>query len=263
MSSTTHAELEKLFGLTGKVAIVTGAAGGIGWRIAKLFADAGATVLAADRDEEGLRRVMEGGPVPGITPITFDQSDPKSIDAMMTSVAKQFGQIDVLVNCAAAFGMQKFEDLDPADWDRIQAVNLKGVAFCCKSALAVMVPRAKGAIINISSVAATRVVLYDNIAYSAAKAGCIGLTRTLAREYADRGVRINGVIPGAIRNENPSVHHQPSLQLRGPLCEPGYIPMGDYGYPQDIAAACLYLAGEASRYVTGQMLTVDGGIMVG
>lgn len=263
MSSGTHTQIESLFGLTGKVAVVTGAAGGIGWRIARLFADAGATVLAADRDPEALRKVIEADPAPGISAVTFDQSDPASIDAMITQVFAAQGKIDILVNCAAAFGMQKFEDLDPAEWDRIQAVNLKGVAFCCKSALAVMVPRAAGTIINISSVAATRFVLYDNVAYTASKAGSIALTRTLAREYADRGIRINGVIPGAIRNENPDLHRQTPMQIRGPLCEPDFIPMRDYGYPRDIAAACLFLASEASRYMTGQMLTIDGGIMVG
>jgi NAD(P)-dependent dehydrogenase (short-subunit alcohol dehydrogenase family) len=263
MDSSTPATLEGLFGLTGKIAIVTGAAGGIGWRIARLFADAGATVVAADRDEAALRMVLGSAPHARISAVTFDQSDPASIDAMMASVAAQHGTVDVLVNNAAAFGMQHFEDLDPAEWDRIQAVNLRGVAFCCKSALRVMVPRGTGRVINISSIAATRMVLYDNVAYASAKAGCIALTRTLAREYADRGIRINGVIPGAIRNENPELHRQTPMQIRGPLLEPGYIPMGDFGYPVDIAAACLYLAGEAGRYVTGQMLTVDGGISVG
>jgi 3-oxoacyl-[acyl-carrier protein] reductase len=263
MEPTRSNDLEQLFGLTGKVAIVTGAAGGIGWASAQLFARVGATVVAADRDQAGLNRVMQGCALPGITSITYDQADPGSIDDMVQSVARQHGQLDVLVNCAAAFGMQKFEALDASDWDRIQAVNLKGVAFCCKSALAVMVPRASGAIINISSVAATRTVLYDNLAYTTAKAGSIALTRSLALEYAGRGIRINGVIPGAIRNENPELHQQTAMALRGPLLEPGYIPMGDFGYPRDIAAACLYLAGDASRYMTGQSLTVDGGIMVG
>lgn len=263
MNSLPPATLEGLFGLTGKVAIVTGAAGGIGWRIARLFAEAGATVLAADRDETALRMVLDSAPHARITAVQYDQADPASIDAMIAGVAAQHGTVDILVNNAAAFGMQHFEDLDPAEWDRIQAVNLRGVAFCCKSALSVMVPQGTGSVINISSIAATRMVLYDNVAYASAKAGCIALTRTLAREYADRGIRINGVIPGAIRNENPELHRQTPMQIRGPLLEPGYIPMGDFGYPVDIAAACLYLAGEAGRYVTGQMLTVDGGISVG
>lgn len=258
-----HIELEKLFGLTGNVAIVTGAAGGIGWKIARMFADAGATVVAADRDMDGLSLLLEAMPTPGITAAAYDQSDPASIDAMVTQATAKFGRLDILVNCAAAFGMQNFEQLDPAEWDRIHAVNLKGVAFCCKSALIRMVPEAAGVIINISSIAATRFVLFDNIAYASAKAGCIALTQSLAREYADRGIRINGVIPGAIRNENPVLHPQKAMSLRGPLLEPGFIPMGDFGYPQDIAAACLYLAGDGSRYMTGQMLTVDGGIAVG
>jgi len=263
MQPTPQTGVTNLFGLTGKVAIVTGAAGGIGWRIAKLFADAGATVVAADRDLDALGKVLDANPGSGITPIAYDQSEPASIDAMMAGVSAQFGKIDILVNNAAAFGMQNFADLDPVEWDRIQSVNLRGVAFCCKSALAVMVPQGAGIIINISSIAATRFVLYDNIAYATAKAGCIALTQSLAREYADRGIRINGVIPGAIRNENPELHRQKPMQLRGPLLQPDFIPVGDYGYPLDIAAACLFFAGDASRYVTGQMLAVDGGISVG
>lgn len=257
-----HDVLEKLFGLAGKVAIVTGAAGGIGWKIATLLADAGATVIAADRELAGLNRLLAAAPTIGITAHAYDQRDPASIDAMMMKTVEQFGKIDILVNCAAAFGMQNFEDLDPAEWDRIHDVNLKGVAFCCKSALAQMLPKGVGSIINISSIAATRFVLYDNIAYATAKAGCIALTESLAREFADRGIRVNGVIPGAIRNENPELHPQKPMTLRGPLLEPDFIPVKDYGYPQDIAAACLYLAGSASQYVTGQMVAVDGGITI-
>lgn len=227
-----------------------------------MFADAGATVIAADREPAGLDRVLGTRSAPGITAHVYDQSNPASIDDMMAETVKTFGKVDILVNCAAAFGMQNFEDLDPAEWDRIHDVNLKGVAFCCKSALAQMVPSGAGSIINISSIAATRFVLYDNIAYATAKAGCIALTEALAREYADRGIRVNGVIPGAIRNENPELHPQKAMSMRGPLLEPGFIPMQDFGYPQDIAAACLYLASSASRYVTGQMISVDGGITI-
>jgi NAD(P)-dependent dehydrogenase (short-subunit alcohol dehydrogenase family) len=262
MNGTIPTTIETLFGLSGRTAIVTGAAGGIGWNIAKLFANAGATVIAADRDEDSLRRVLDAVPSDSISTVTYDQSDPASIGTMMAKVMAAHGRIDVLVNCAAAFGMQNFDDLDPDEWDRIQAVNLKGVAFCCKEALAHMVRCKAGVIINISSIAATRFVLYDNIAYATSKAGSIALTQSLAREYADRGIRINGVIPGAIRNENPELHRQSNMQLRGPLLEPNFIPMGDFGYPQDIAAACLYLAGDAGRYITGQMVTVDGGISV-
>jgi len=254
-----------LFGLSGKVAIVTGAAGGIGSQIARLFVEAGASVMLADRDETGMAAAAAAirDDSPGATLLThvYDQSDPASIEALVERTVREWGSLDVLINNAAAFGFAAIADLEPEEWDRIEAVNLRGVLFCCKSALARMTPAGSGRIVNISSIAARRFVLHDNLAYAATKAGIITLTQNLARELGPSGIRINCVVPGAIEIDTPPAEAA-AATLRGPIMEPGFIPAGCAGQPRDIAAACLYLASESGKYVTGQALAVDGGISV-
>lgn len=252
----------KLFGLDGKVAIVTGAAGGIGRAIASLFADAGARVALADRDEAGAAAIARQMASDQVMAVGYDQSDPGSIDDMVAQVCHAFGELDVIVNCAAAFGFERFEDMTAGTWARIHSVNLEGVAFCCRAAMRSMLRGGTGgSIVNISSIAGSRFVLFDNVAYAASKSGNDGLTRTLARELAEHAIRVNAVIPGAIQNDNIDPA-QLSLPLRGPMTQPGFIPFGGFGAPEDIAAACLYLASDASRYVTGQLIAVDGGISI-
>lgn len=252
----------KLFGLEGKIAIVTGAAGGIGRGIATLFAEAGATVAFADRDEAGAAEQAAQLGSDRVMAVGYDQSDAGSVEAMVAAVTDRFGELEIMVNCAAAFGFERFDKMTEETWDRIHGVNLRGVAFCCKAAMQSMVRGGKGgAIVNISSIAGSRFVLFNNVAYAVSKSGNNGLTRSLAREFAEHAIRVNAVIPGAIRNDNidPAAL---SLPLRGPMTQPGFIPFGDFGEAQDIAAACLYLASDAGRYVTGQLIAVDGGISI-
>lgn len=254
--------ITKLFSLDGKVAIVTGAAGGIGRAIASLFAEAGAMVALADRDETGASTIARQMGTDRVMAVCYDQSDPASIDAMVARVSQEFGELDVIVNCAAAFGFERFDDMTAGTWSRIHSVNLEGVAFCCRAAVRSMLRGGiGGSIINISSIAGSRFVLFDNVAYAASKSGNDGLTRTLARELAEHSIRVNAVIPGAIQNDNIDPA-QLSLPLRGPMTQPDFIPLGGFGKPGDIAAACLYLASDASRYVTGQLIAVDGGISI-
>jgi NAD(P)-dependent dehydrogenase (short-subunit alcohol dehydrogenase family) len=250
-----------IFNVKDKISIITGAPGAIGQGIASLFHEAGAVVIVADRrlDPASVLAEKLGGKAEAVS---FDQSDPDAIEAMVADIAKRHGRLDVLVNCAAAFGFQSFEQLTAAEWDRIHSVNLRGVAFCCKSAINAMKPKKTGSIVNISSISASRFVLYDSITYAVAKAGNEALTKSLAREFAESGIRINAVSPGAIENfaPDPAVR---GITMRGPLMEPGFIPLsGQAGLPQDIAAACLYFASDAARYVTGQVLAVDGGISI-
>lgn len=259
-----HTDLHSLFSVTGKVVIVTGAAGGLGRDIAELFALGGAQVVLADRNAQALEdlasRLHEQHRGLALSIVSYDQADPDSIEALVAETEARLGPLDVMINNAAAFGFSSIETLDSEEWDRIQGINLKGVAFCCKSAIRRMAPRQEGKIVNISSIAARRFVLYDNTTYAATKAGTIALTQNLAREYAEKGLRINCVIPGAIASENHAA--EVPTTLRGPILEPGFIPTGAPGTPRDVAAACLYLASKAGNYITGQALAVDGGVSV-
>lgn len=250
---------QRLFALQRKVVIVTGAAGGIGRGVAELFAQFGAVVVVADRNADGAAEVASAI---GGTPVVFDQADPASIEAMVAAVTSRFGKLDVMINGAAAFGFQTLEDLNAHHWDRIQSVNLRGTALCCKAGIAAMIDNGGGAIVNISSIASKRTVLFDNFAYGASKAGINALTQAIALQYADRNIRANVVLPGAIHIDapDPAVADYP---MKGPMVEGQRIPLtGEAGQPRDIAAACLYLGSDAARYVTGQILAVDGGITV-
>lgn len=249
-----------LFSLEGKVAIVTGSAGGIGSEISKVFSAAGASVVLADRNSAALATTVAGLERPHMT-VAYDQADPASIQRLIDQTLERFGQLDVLVKCAATFGFEPFEATTVETWDRIHSVNLRGAALCCKSALPAMLARGGGAIVNISSIASVRTVLYSNVAYATAKGGMNALTTALAAEYGTKNIRVNAVLPGAIQIDAPEATIDPA-QLRGPLLTPGRILLANQGpgLPVDIAAASLFLASDAARYVTGQLLVVDGGL---
>ncbi len=244
------------FELTGKHALVTGAGRGIGLEIARTLQAAGATVTVADFLEDIGRTAA--GEIGGAF-VQVDVRDPGSAEQMMVQ-AEAVAPVDILVNNAGIAVNVAAEDASDDDWLNVMNVNLNGVFWCCRAAAKRMLARQAGAIVNIASMSGVIANKpQPQAAYNTSKAGVIMLTKSLAAEWAERGVRVNAVSPGYIGTEmtkqgmsNEDWHRQWLTMT----------PMGRVGEPTDIAHAVLYLASDAARFATGTNLIVDGGYTV-
>lgn len=259
--------LRKLFDLTGKHALVTGAGGAIGSAISQGFAEFGAHVACLDISREiaavAAQTVRESGDTEAL-PITCDVRDPQQIQHAVKEVLESFGKIDILVQAAGNGILKPTTEFTLDDWEETIRVYLRSTFVFAKLVGGEMIKRGKGSIINISSVASTVALGRGTAAYGAAKAGVNGLTRELALEWAKDGVRVNAVAPCQI--DTP--------QLRKLLNDPQFDPdklmgtwldaiaMGRIGQPHEIAGPCIFLASEASSLVTGHVLFVDGGYTI-
>jgi NAD(P)-dependent dehydrogenase (short-subunit alcohol dehydrogenase family) len=247
--------------LDGKVALVTGAASGIGRASALAFAQSGARVVVADvaRDgaEETVRLVRSGGGE--ATFIEADVSRSGDVEGLVTATVETYGRLDCAHNNAGVLGMAAdTADLPGEIWDRVTGVLLKGVWLCLKYELRQMLAQGAGAIVNTSSVAGMRAGSWSP-AYTASKWGVIGLTRRAAREVAARGIRVNAVCPGAIRTPmmEQGIAAMPGLEARFLAAEP----VGRFGTPEEVGAAVVWLCSQAATFVTGVALPVDGGML--
>lgn len=258
---TASAELQRLFGLEGQVALVTGAATGIGKAIARLLADAGARVVIADKDVAGAEAVA--AEIEGALAIGFDLVDDESIAAMITTIEGRVGRLDILVNNAAIFPKYKFDELTAAQWQEMQQVNVWGCFEVMRAAAKLMHKGGRGgAIITISSVGAPRTAVHDQIAYNASKAAIDSMTISAAYDLAPDNIRVNSIQPGAVKALEPKPHppgHQPPT---GPLLAPGRILLGRPALPDEVAGPVLMLASAAGAYITGQAIVVDGGFFI-
>ena len=251
--------------LKGRLALVTGAARGIGRSIALALADNGATVAVNDVTDgeptcEEIRR--RGGKAAFYQ---ADVSDVDAVSAMVVNVERDQGPIDILVNNAGVnvgSDRRPIDEFLDSDWHRIIRVDLDGVFYCSRAVSARMVKRGKGTIINIGSVFGV-VPARLQCAYTAAKAGVLNFTRSHALEVGQYGVRVNGIAPGSILTEGTKTlfYNPESKQKAESLLS--HIPLGTPGEPEDIAAAVLYLASDDAKYVTGHVLVVDGGWTAG
>jgi NAD(P)-dependent dehydrogenase (short-subunit alcohol dehydrogenase family) len=257
----------ELFNLGGRVALVTGAARGIGQVTARRLADAGAAVVVADISaESGAATVhmieQAGGRA---VAVGVDLSHAESIDAMVEDASRAFGTIDILVNNAALRAFVPWNELTSADWDRFTSVNLKAVFFVCQAVAKRMVAaKSGGAIVNIASTAAERPVP-GKVDYNVAKAGVASLTRSLAVELGPHGIRVNAVGPGATDSQGGGTAGQADAQARR-FREAWVSRLAlrtDYAHPDDMARAILFLASPAARYITAQTLFVDAGYLAG
>lgn len=252
--------------LAGRIALITGAGQGIGRAISFAFARNGAAIAVNDINPEGEQTAIEirsqGGKA-GF--FRCDIGDVQSVNDMVAAVEREMGPLDILVNNAGVnLGKERHpahEFLD-ADWHRIIRVDLDGVFFCSRAAAVGMVKRRKGAIINIGSVMGIIPIRLQS-AFAAAKAGMHHFTRSQALEVGQYGIRVNAIAPGSILTEGTKqLFYSPaSQQVAESLLS--HIPLGRPGETEDIAQAALYLASDDAKYVTGTVLTVDGGWTAG
>jgi NAD(P)-dependent dehydrogenase (short-subunit alcohol dehydrogenase family) len=248
--------------LSGKTAVVTGASSGLGETFARALAGAGANVVVAARRADRLEALARelGGMA---TAVTCDVGDPASVDALVASVCTKFGRIDVMVNNAGVVADAGFapEKVPAAMFEQTIRVNLLGVWYCCQQAGARMLGDGKGgSIVNIASVAGMRGVEDFPPAYQASKAAVINLTRSLACSWASRGVRVNALAPGWFPSEmTDQVFTIPSFKA----WVANSAPMQRIGRPEELVGALMFLATDASSFVTGQTIVVDGGLMAG
>lgn len=249
--------------LDGKVAIITGTTSGIGEKIAEVFVEQGATVVATGR------RATEGAILKQRLGLTFIQSDVSKdadVAALFAETLRQFGKIDCVVNNAGSSApVTPMADLDMDVFDRVMAVNIRGVVMCMKHAAAAMIPRGQGAIINIASIAGTRGG-FTGYPYSASKGAVLAVTRSAATELGEHGIRVNAISPGGIVTgifgKNAGVEgskaDKVSDVVRGIFS--GLQPIKRAGETSDIANAAAFLASDGASYVNGHDFVIDGGL---
>jgi 3-oxoacyl-[acyl-carrier protein] reductase len=243
-----------------KTAIVTGGSRGIGKAISQTLAQRGAQVVIADRQQElAEATASEITSATGQTVIALpvDVADPASVKTMIDQVLAKFPRLDILVNNAGVTRDTLLVRMEEADWDLVLNINLKGAFHCSKAAIRQMMKQRYGRIVNIASVSGIAGQA-GQTNYSASKAGLIGFTKALAREVGPRGITVNAVAPGfiptALTEGLPADLKEASMKA---------IPLGRWGTPQEIAAAVAFLASDEAGYITGHVLSVDGGMVMG
>lgn len=254
--------LPLIFDLSGKVALVTGAAAGLGRAITVGLAQFGANVLAADIDKKGLEQTVSQATVSDrkILGIQCDTSQPTEIKKMFNQLDDTFNHVDILVNNVGVIARAHPENLTLEDWERVLRINLTGSFLCAQEAGRRMIARGQGgSIINISSIAGASALGRGNFVYSTTKGAINQFTRELAIEWANHNIRVNAILPAQMRTawveklaSGPEADATMKTILRG-------IPLNRLGEPEDIVGPVVFLASKAGAFVTGALLPVDGG----
>jgi len=248
---------DRLFDLAGRVAVVTGASSGLGRRFAQVLRERGAELVLAGRRAHRLAALAAELGEEHAEPVPIDVGDEEAVRALVDRAAKRFGRLDIMVNNAGIADEGAAEAESLADFERVIRTNLSAVFTGCREAARLMLPSGRGSIINIASVAGFGSLSdrYPMAAYVASKTGVIGLTRELAAQWAARGVRVNAIAPGWFPTE-----------LTGKLADRDQVrwieqrtPIARAGRPDELDGALVFLASDASSYVVGQTLVVDGG----
>lgn len=244
--------------LKDKTAIITGAAGGIGRSVAELFAREGATLALVDINEQSLEDLVKSlGPEVKILPFIIDVSDEDQVKDVVEATFKMFGKIDIMVNGAAICKMISIPEIKVEEWDHIMAVNLRSVFLFCKEVFRFMKQERSGKIINIASASGKIGGIAAGAHYSASKAGVICFTKSMALMAAPYKINVNAVCPGPITTE---MTDQWGVDVNKSFAEK--IPFKEYGQPEDVAEAILFLASGRSQYITGEILDVNGGMVM-
>jgi len=249
--------------LRNRVALVTGAAGGIGGAVARAFAREGASLCLADRSGTGAIAAEVADAGGRAIQATLDVTRRAEIDRAVAACIQAFGRLDILVNVAGIVSMGPAATLEEAEWDRVLDINLKGSFLCCQAVIPAMRGQGYGRIVNLGSVIGknggnprpwidrAEQARASNVAYGAAKAGVHAMTFFLARELAADGITVNAVAPGPIAS---------AMTVDFPAALAAMIPVGRMGRAEDVAEAVLFLAGEEAGFVTGEVLDVNGGM---
>ncbi|MBM4276550.1 MAG: 3-oxoacyl-[acyl-carrier-protein] reductase [Deltaproteobacteria bacterium] len=242
--------------LSGKVALVTGAAQGIGKAISLLLARSGAEVVVSDINLEKAQETADE--IQGLgrrsLAIQSNVADLKDVEQMVETIIEQFGRIDILVNNAGITRDRLILRMTEEDWDAVLDVNLKGTFNCTKAVIRHMSKHKSGKIVSIASVSG-EMGNPGQANYAASKAGVIGFTKTIAREFAGRGINVNAIAPGYIQTPMTDAVPEKAKEAMKQM-----IPMERLGQPEDVAQAVLFLVSDSSSYITGQVLNVNGGI---
>jgi NAD(P)-dependent dehydrogenase (short-subunit alcohol dehydrogenase family) len=243
-----------------KVAIVTGAAQGIGRGIAEVLARFGSTVLVNDTNIAQAEIVSDEIREHGGTSSAFkaDVSNPDQVKDLFAAAIERFGTVDILVNNAGLLYATAFDDISESEWREVIDVNLNGVFFCSKEAFRIMKVKRYGKIVNISSTAGKTASTFGGAHYTASKSGVLGLTRHLAREAAVYGVNVNAVCPGSI--DTPMVRSKATAERIEEAAQK--IPFRRLGTPEEVAFLALFLCSDASSYITGASFDINGGELI-
>jgi NAD(P)-dependent dehydrogenase (short-subunit alcohol dehydrogenase family) len=255
-------ELKQLFDLTGRVALVTGASRGLGHEIAVGLAESGAALMILARRQQWLAPAMQDMKARNFPcqAMICDVSDPEDVQAAVDKTLETYGRLDILVNNAGISWGASAEDMPLEKWNAVLGVNLTGAFLFCQAAGRHMIRENFGRIINVASVAGLRGTLLPGIhyaGYSASKGGLIALTRELAANWAPHNIRVNAIAPGFF----PSRLTEKVLERVQPEIEAG-VPMGRTGQPGELKGVAVFLASDASSYITGQTIVVDGGASI-
>ena len=261
--------MERLFNIAGNVAVVTGAATGLGRFFAKTLAEVGAKVVCADIDVDRLQETVSDIGSAGCEALALkaDVSLPADVEKMVRSAISEFGKLDIAVNNAGIItGPCRFHEIKYEDWNRLMTVDLTGVFICMQEELKAMMGGPGGVIINIASVAGLRGMSPEHkprANYVAAKHGVVGLTKQAALEYASHNIRVNAIAPGWFGGTDLSrerTRGKSKFDLTLEKKRNTFVPLGRIGKMDELGGLILYLASGASSYVTGQVFVVDGGI---
>jgi NAD(P)-dependent dehydrogenase (short-subunit alcohol dehydrogenase family) len=253
--------------LEGKVALVTGAAGGLGRAFCKALAQAGADIAAADLNADGLEQVVSEVRALGrrAIPVVMDVRSRASIFAGVEQADRELGGVDILVNNAGGslYTPKAIDEIKEEDFDLVLSVNLKGAFLCCQAVLPIMRRRGGGRIINVSSIGGRTASIVTGVPYACAKAGLIGLTRRLAKEVGRDNINVNAIAPGTVLSGERMIQLWNQLSPEEQERTLADVPLGRLSTAEEQADVVVFLAGPASRYITGAVIDVNGGRFMG
>jgi 3-oxoacyl-[acyl-carrier protein] reductase len=239
-----------------KIALITGGASGIGWATALLMASKDCDVTIADNSRDSITKCMKSANEKGLTinALQMDVTDFQQVQEGINSLIAEKGKIDILINSAGILRRGSFIQTTPEIWEEVLRVNLTGSFYCCKVAAAIMKERGFGRIVNVASAAGRSHSTFGNVAYTASKAGVLGLTRQLARELAPHGVTVNAICPGNVLSPMTEKHLTPDISATKPMRRPST--------PQEQAYVIAFLASDKNSFMTGASIDVNGGSLM-